>query len=118
MRGFSSYGPMDMDLHYYAPRKKLLDFAHKQMIGEDPSKGGHYITVWGPRQTGKSWAMRDVLWRIQKDDRFDVLKINLEVLKVQEDVEPTLAYIGEHIGRGLNKKIEPPDTLEKFQSIF
>jgi len=57
MRKFSSYGPIDTDLEYYAPRKELIAKARTQLLGEDPQKGGHYITVWAPRQTGKSWTL-------------------------------------------------------------
>ncbi|MDQ1353749.1 MAG: hypothetical protein QG657_4056, partial [Acidobacteriota bacterium] len=31
MRRFSSYGPVDPDLHYYAPRKELIDKAYAQL---------------------------------------------------------------------------------------
>ncbi|MCP4108110.1 MAG: hypothetical protein GY749_21615, partial [Desulfobacteraceae bacterium] len=55
MRKFSSYGPVDTDLHYYVPRKELVDRAYTQLKGVIPDKGGHYITVWAPRQTGKTW---------------------------------------------------------------
>ncbi len=57
MRRFSSYGPVDLDLHYYVPRTQLIDTACAQLVGENPDKGGHYITVWAPRQCGKSWIM-------------------------------------------------------------
>ena len=40
MRKFSSYGPIDTDLHYHVPRTELIDFAHAQLIGENPMKGG------------------------------------------------------------------------------
>ncbi len=53
MRKFSSYGPVDTRLHYYAPRQALIERAYTQMVGEDPTLGGHYITVWGPRQTAR-----------------------------------------------------------------
>ncbi len=78
MRSFSSDGPVDPDLDYYAPRLKLIDRRYSQLIGEDYKKGGHYITVWAPRQTGKTWVMQEVLLRLQADERFDVLKLNLE----------------------------------------
>ena len=78
MRKFSSYGPVDKDLHFFVPREELIQKAYSQLIGENPNKGGHYITVWAPRQRGKTWLMRDVLWRLQKDERFHVLKLNLE----------------------------------------
>ena len=54
MRRFSSYGPLRPNLHYYAPRDALLESAYTQLIGEIPDEGGHYITVWAPRQTGKT----------------------------------------------------------------
>lgn len=54
MRKFSSYGPIDTELHYYAPRTELLDRAYLQVVGENPEKGGRYTTVWGPQQTGKA----------------------------------------------------------------
>ncbi|MFN8486406.1 MAG: hypothetical protein U0350_02365 [Caldilineaceae bacterium] len=61
MRKFSSYGPIDTKLHYYAPRPALIQQAYAQKLGENPADGGHYITVWGPRQTGKTWVMQQVL---------------------------------------------------------
>jgi hypothetical protein len=58
MRRFSSYGPINTKLHYYAPRKELIAGAITQLMGENPSEGGHYITVWAPRQTGKTGSCR------------------------------------------------------------
>ncbi|MDM8548977.1 hypothetical protein QUF72_02820 [Desulfobacterales bacterium HSG2] len=52
MRKFSSYGPVDTELHYYAPRTELIDKTYHQLLGP-PEKGGHYITVWVPRQPDK-----------------------------------------------------------------
>ncbi len=45
MRKFFFYGPLNTKLHYYAPRKELIDQALVQMLGESPDEGGHYITV-------------------------------------------------------------------------
>ncbi len=61
MRRFSSYGPIDSDLHYFAHRKGLIDKAYTQLVGNVPGKGGHCITIWAPRQTGKTWVMQEVL---------------------------------------------------------
>ncbi|MCP4149278.1 MAG: hypothetical protein GY757_16135 [bacterium] len=44
MRRFSSYGPIDTDMHYYAPRKEICDRTYSQLVGENPDKSGHYIT--------------------------------------------------------------------------
>ena len=118
MRTFSSYGPVDKELNYYVPRKELVNKGHQQLVGRNPLKGGHYITVWAPRQTGKTWTMREILWILQKDERFDVLKINLEHLKTEENVGEVLKYIEKHMARGLNKNITGVDTPDKFQDLF
>jgi hypothetical protein len=66
MRTFSSYGPVDPELHYYVPRQELVNFAYQQLLGKNPDKGGHYITVWASRQTGKTWIMREVFLSFSK----------------------------------------------------
>ena len=70
MRRFVSYGPINTKLHYYAPRVELINRAYNHLVGENPGEGGHYITVWAPRQTGKTWVMRQILLKLQQDPRF------------------------------------------------
>jgi len=118
MRRFSSYGPIDTDVNYYAPRKELIAGAFTKLMGENPQKGGHYITVWAPRQTGKTWAMQEILFQLKKDPRFDVLKINLENLKNETDVGTIIGAICEEIGAGLNKTFTGINTQQQFQKIF
>ncbi|MCP4148028.1 MAG: hypothetical protein GY757_09800, partial [bacterium] len=85
MRRFSSYGPVDKTQHYCVPRKTFVEKAYTQLLGYNPQKGGHYFTVWAPRQTGKTWTLHQVLHRLQNNDSFDVLKIDLEHLKYEND---------------------------------
>ena len=118
MRRFNSYGPIDTDEHYYAPRKALIDNSYTQLIGENPQKGGHYITVWAPRQTGKTWVMQEILFQLKNDPRFDVLKINLEILKDKDDVGEIINVIARKIGEGLGKKISGINNQDQFQEIF
>jgi hypothetical protein len=118
VRKFSSYGPVNNKMNYYAPRNELVERAYTQLIGEQPSVIGHYITVWAPRQCGKTWVMQQVLQRIQKEPDFDVLKINLENLKDQKEPENILAVISRKIGEGLNKKFSKIHTQDAFQEIF
>ena len=118
MRSFSSYGPVNPKLHYYVPRKKLLDFIFKQLIGNNPEEGGHYLTVWAPRQTGKTWAMREILFRLRENEQFDVVKINLEVLKTQQDTGLILQYIEKQMACDLNLDVMGTDTPEKFEALF
>ncbi len=35
MRTFSSYGPVDPELHYYVPRQELVNFAYQQLLGKN-----------------------------------------------------------------------------------
>lgn len=118
MRRFCSYGPVNNKVHYYAPRKELIDEAYTQLMGEDPGEGGHYITVWAPRQCGKTWIMQQILFRLQENHRFDVLKINLEHLKDENKVPVIIETIAEEIGEGLNKTFTGIKTRAQLQKIF
>ncbi len=118
MRRFSSYGPEDKDLHFYAPRKKLIEKTWTGLIGENPDKGGHYITVWAPRQTGKTWLMQQILWRLQKDERFLVLKINLEHLKMVKDVDRIVRSIANEIMECLEIENASVNSLDEFHALF
>ena len=115
MRRFHSYGPINNNVHYYAPRKELIERAYTQLIGENPSEGGHYITVWAPRQCGETWIMQQILFRLKKEAQFDVLKINLEILKEVEDAAMVMGSIARAIGEGLGKNITGIDTREKYE---
>ena len=118
MRRFSSYGPVDTDIHYYAPRKELIVEAYTKLMGENPQKEGHYITVWAPRQTGKTWIMKEILFQLKKDPRFDVVVVNLENLKRKENVGEIIRIIARDIGDGLGKSFIDIDDEDKFLSIF
>jgi len=118
MRRFSSYGQINMKLHYYSPRTELTDHTVLQLLGESPDEGGHYITVWAPRQTGKSTTLREALFKLREDKRFDAIKINLEVLKTEKNIGNVLMYIEKDIAWDLNRKITGANTPEKFQELF
>ncbi|MEE4358666.1 MAG: AAA-like domain-containing protein, partial [Desulfococcaceae bacterium] len=118
MRKFFSYGPVDRDMHFYAPREELIAEAWNHVVGENPDKGGHYITVWAPRQAGKSWIMQQILWKLQKDDRFDVLKLNLESLIQVKDTNEIIKYIAEDIIRSLELENIHVDTAKEFAELF
>jgi Cdc6-like AAA superfamily ATPase len=73
MRKFSSYGAPNKKSDYYVPREALITSAIRQLKGEELDDSGHYITVWAPRQTGKTWVMQEVVSTIEQDDQFDVI---------------------------------------------
>jgi len=118
MRKFSSYGPIDIEFNYYVPRQKLIDQATQELLGEDANKGGHYITVWAPRQAGKSWIMQQVLWRLWKDERFDTIKLDLEHLKMTEEVGRVFQVITSEITEILKLPDIKINGLEDFYTLF
>jgi hypothetical protein len=105
-------------VHYYAPREELISGVYSQLVGDSPEEGGHYITVWAPRQTGKSWIMLQVLRRLAATPQFDALKLDLEHLKGETDTGAIVAAIAEDILRELGHPSDVIDSLKKFQELF
>jgi hypothetical protein len=122
MRQFSSYGPIDKELHYYVPRQELVDRAFDQLLGANPDKGGHYITVWAPRQRGKTWIMQQVLAGLrdnpQYNQRFAVVKLNLEHLKLETDVNRIVHVMAEELMDDLGQRQIEVNTLADFYKVF
>jgi len=118
MRKFSSYGPVDPELHYYVPRQELVDFAHQQLLGDNPDKGGHYITVWAPRQTGKTWIMREVFFKLQQDAQFDVVILPLQSLSNLTEVNQVAQFIAQELMEKLGLKNLTINTLKDFHLLF
>lgn len=118
MRHFSSYGPPDPALHYIAPRADLIKQATKRILGEDPQKGGHYLTIWAPRQNGKTWVMQQVTHTLQKDNRFSVVKLNLEHLKRKQDPLEVLRSLSSLLIDALELSINPTQTEDDFFTLF
>jgi hypothetical protein len=119
MRKFSSYGPIDQELHYYVPRQKLIDEAFQHLLGDDPHKGGHYMTVWAPRQTGKTWIMQEVFFKLQQDPKFEVVILPLQHLCKVTDVNRVVQVLVRELSKQLKlEKDLTIDTLEDFHLLF
>lgn len=124
MRRFSSYGPIDTESHYYAPREKLVERTYTQLMGENPMRGGHFITVWAPRQTGKSWVMLQVLDKIQDQTssnpevKVDVVKVDLDIPEHDNNPDSIAAAIANDIFMDLGKKNPGIDTLKQLPELF
>ena len=128
MRRFNSYGPVDTEEHFYAPRRNLIDWGYTQLIGDNPLKGGHYITVWAPRQTGKSWVMLQVMERIRKQETgngnsnidvdVDVIKVDLDLPDQDTNLDNIAVSIAEEIFIELGKKNPGIDSLKQLPALF
>ncbi len=118
MRKFFSYGPPNIEDHYYAPRTKLIDELYHNLTGDNSQKGGHYFTVWAPRQTGKTWCLNTVRYRLAAEKQFDVVKVSLEDLRDQTNSINVINVIIKAINKQLGKKPVKVKTLEDFTEFF
>jgi hypothetical protein len=86
MRHFSSYGPVNCQEHFCVQRQELITKGVEELIGQS-EKGGHYFTIWAPRQTGKTWLMRQIEQSIlqQYQEEFTVFKFSLGALRGMEE---------------------------------
>ncbi|MEZ4709432.1 MAG: hypothetical protein R3A44_19640 [Caldilineaceae bacterium] len=82
MRRFHSYGPVNRKVHFTVERRELVEKCVDQLIGT-PEAGGHYFTIWGPRQTGKTWLLQQVTQAIEEryPDQMTVFHFSLGALR-------------------------------------
>ncbi|HLP58087.1 MAG TPA: AAA-like domain-containing protein [Candidatus Deferrimicrobium sp.] len=118
MKRFSSYGPIDKDLYYYAPRKEIIEKGYKQLIGEYPTKGGHYFTVWAPRQTGKTWIMQEVVDNIKQTGQYDIAIISMERAKEIIAEEEVMQILIEKLQIAFEKTFPPIKKISELQRLF
>ena len=119
MRRFSSYGPVDTDLHFHAPRTALIDRVLAALIGGGGSEnGGGYITVWAPRQRGKSWIVGEAVRRLRGDPRFDVVATSVEHLKTVRDAGVVIGRLAADIADALRVDAGPIRSADEFDAVF
>ncbi|MBV7338275.1 AAA-like domain-containing protein [Chloroflexi bacterium TSY] len=118
MRKFSSYGPINTKLHYYAPRTELLDHACLQLLGEDLNDGGHYITVWAPRQTGKTWLMQQVIARVKARGDFEFAILTMQLAKEIKDAQRVLRIFVKALSDWFRRDFPAIEEWEALPSLF
>ncbi|ETR66719.1 MAG: hypothetical protein OMM_12432, partial [Candidatus Magnetoglobus multicellularis str. Araruama] len=93
MRTFNSYGPVNPKKHYSVPRKNIVEKCSQSLIG-DPEDSGHYFTIWGARQTGKTWLYRQSLENIKSQfgDQFCVGEISMQETVLKNDPNATNVF--------------------------
>ncbi len=122
MRRFHSYGPVDCEEHFCVPRTELIESCFKQLIG-NPEKGGHFFTIWSPRQCGKTWLMRQVKKEIEKQypDRFIIGMMSVQgvVMKSEEPEENFLERLPLLFWESFKMEMNtPPANFEGFKNLF
>ncbi len=118
MRKFSSYGPIDSDLHYHVPRQQLIEGTIQQLKGDNPDKGGHFITVWASRQTGKTSIMQQVFSRLKQDSEFETVILPLQELGDVTDVNQVVQLLAKELIDSLNLEDLTINTVRDFQQLF
>ncbi len=118
MRKFSSYGQIVTSAHYYAPRRALIEQAYTRLVGEVPEEGGHYITVWAPRQTGKSTVMLEVTKKLREQDQFDVVLMTMQSARSVHAAEDVLALFVDHLQTKLERTLPQVTTWKELPKLF
>jgi len=118
MRKFSSYGPIDQELHFHVPRTELIQDAYTRLIGTDQEKGGHYITIWSPRQTGKTWVMQQTVQKIKQTHHFDVGIISMQNAEGVTTEKGVLEVLTENMQNSFEKKLPRITQFKQIPSLF
>jgi len=118
MRRFSSYGPVDPDEYYYAPRNELVEKGYTQLTGENPTKGGHYFTVWAPRQCGKTWIMMEVVKKIKQAGKYHIAMISMQPAKAKKNEKKVLEIFLGKMSEVLPIKFPKISSISDIRAIF
>lgn len=117
-RKFSSYGPINTQLHYYAPRTALIDAVYQQLLGETEFSSGHFITVWAPRQTGKTWVLQQVAQKIQAEGRYDVAITSMQSGKSVTTNQQALELFVDNLRHHLKPDLPFVSNWLEFRKLF
>jgi hypothetical protein len=109
---------VDRDLHYHAPRTELIENGYRQLTGENPEKGGHYITVWAPRQAGKTWTLQQVVKKIREKGDFDVAIISMQSAKTVTGDESILELFTAKLGQWFRRNLGDIRTWKELENLF
>jgi hypothetical protein len=118
MRRFSSYGPIDTEEHYYAPRNELINRAYSRLTGDNPKKGGHYITVWAPRQCGKTWVMQEAVEKIKQTGTYACGIFSIERAKKVKKEKNILKIFTEELTEVFQVKFPAIKTFDQIPKLF
>jgi hypothetical protein len=120
MRQFCSYGPVNCNAHFCVQRQTLIAQGLELLIGR-PDKGGHYFTIWAPRQTGKTWLMRRLKEEIllkYPEEEFSVFNFSVGSLRgmsfsAEEETNFPLA-----LGRLLKRQLPSHPEIKNWDDFI
>ncbi len=118
MRKFSSYGPVSKKLHYYVPRTELVEKAVRELTGGASGEGGRYITVWAPRQCGKTWIVHEAAGEIRRRGDFEVGILSMQSARTETTDEGVLELFAEKLGECFDRDFETPSAWKHLSRLF
>jgi len=92
--------------------------AYNQLIGANPSKGGHYFTVWAPRQTGKTWLMQEVIEKIDQTGQYHVAIMTLDRAKTEKEEKEIVSILIDKMQTAFARKFPPLQKINEIPSLF
>jgi hypothetical protein len=121
MRHFHSYGPVDRRYHFCVRRTHLIAQGVEQLIGI-PEQGGHYFTIWAPRQTGKTWLMRRMKEQVaeQYPEQFALFHFSLGRLRgigVARDRETGMVRFPTELGELLKMTLPGNPEVSSWNAL-
>jgi hypothetical protein len=121
MRTFFSYGPVDCEEHFCVPRSEIIERCFMQLIG-NPEKGGHFFTIWSPRQCGKTWLMRQVKQAIEKryGDRYLIGMMSMQGLIMNNDDPDDIFFrhVPKLFRESFQREPPQPEKWEDWTDLF
>ncbi len=121
MRKFHSYGPVDCRHHFCVSRTELIQRCVEQLVGI-PDEGGHYFTIWSPRQCGKTWLMRQAAKHVEAEypNRFTIGMMSVQgIIMEQEDGDAVLfRQLPRIIRETFKTDVPPPRTWDDWIDWF
>ncbi len=122
MRRFFSYGPVEEKKHFTVPRKKLIQTFTESLVG-DSEEAKHFFTIWAPRQTGKTWLVRQVKKTIEKkhSDRFAIGMMSMQGVAMGPDEQETafLQRVPLLFWEAFRAELpKAPANIEDFKNLF
>ena len=121
MRRFYSYGPVDCKRHFCVPRTELVEHCLASLIG-DPAERGHYFTIWAPRQTGKTWLMRQVIREITEryHDHFTIGYLSMQgvILEGHDEPKTFLEYVPRLFFESFTLDVAQPASWSEWTGLF
>ncbi|QTA78061.1 NTP hydrolase p-loop-containing [Desulfonema limicola] len=121
MRKFHSYGPVDYRHHFCVKRNNLIQKCFNQLIGI-PDEGGHYFTIWSPRQCGKTWLMRQVKKEIEKQypEQFTIGMMSMQgvILEDRDSENEILSWFPGLFRDSVKIQPDPPGDWKAWTKFF